>query len=1479
MSERYVSVDQAVDMVRETFKSNASGCKEAPSFFVTGPVRSGKTTFATLALLAATESYGSDSAVMLRLNRLLADEVSAFVLHAIKASSQSRPVTTIAALAFRILSAAAQSQGTAQPRLLNGAEQESLLRSVLEKHVEHVAAGDMCPTCELLLEYFSMAKPQKSGVASGSSLKSEEKEEDKGNNEGKDFGQSETSDVLLARRFTPSFIAQLRDMLARMNEIGASHTKESEILGALEATRSNAHMGIGDIAVRRHEVQWELAFELRKEYAVAISTAYPHEFRLDSSRLLVEATKVLNQGVAPEKNIPRVIVVDDYQDMTFAGVALLQELFNKGSQLILVDCDDESVETFRGSYPEFLSLRATAHATDSQTSGLSHGIIAQDLGRFGAQHLELEPQYFAKREKKNKESQNKKSKSESTHQSPLFLDALAARVSLNITTDINDGTVLMNRAGKLPAWIPGISPITNTSQEFANDNSVRVNLYHDASEEMYDVVRQIAHMHITNTEVSYNDMAIIAHDNSTVHAYGQRLRETGIPVRFSSVQKPMSQEPAIGGLFAMIQLARLAQNKGSRAFALIENKGVDYSGAYVKSLFTTYFSSPYARVTLGSKHRMLRLKAVDSLLESMKTLIELAQTGQSSHQLPANLAKIESTWKSYCRRADEAQKQRTQAQESAGIIVDDSLVNPISPSDQLTSSSEQPESVSSNALYLELLINTDDCQQTIFDVLSSISQHTHSADVACFNKLVVNINKLAKKLENKLVADSPEQALWAAWDMCNAADTWQTEALAGADISTLADERLDAVLRLFSYASQSNAFANIDEFIEHVKSMDIVADSLAKKGPIEEAVTLTTPAGSFGKTWDYVWIPAMQQGVWPNLAVRNTMFGADDLTDVMLTGNIFADSRGTEQTHNTRLISVLQSEKKSFLVALSRAAKQITLSAVFSEDLTPSDFLFGYVPELLPRVDDPTKAEFTQTLLQLSGSSTELDTDLAETTVRELIGRARSIITRARALGYPQNSEKAVNDAVQTLKYIQSQGFDLASPDEWSFIPEYAAADHMATERAATNRIQFEQNDNQQTPVVVRLSPSSADSLWSCAICYMLENRLSGPRGGSTATSFGTLIHKVAELASKEGLDLPSHRFSSESITTEQKVAEITARMREIYDEIAQPLDKDANIGDQISALKNQEDTDTILHNIAHYFVASNQPGYVEKSKFSNFTMGTLTSVEQEKHFTARFSMEDIYYAYNAVPEELPVTREEFWDMMSLFVGGFPEGLTYNTIVELSGTIDRLEHRDMDGCETLRVIDYKTGRKRHNSKDSINDLQLVCYQLGLIFDEKACRSDDDRCEIFKKMPLITQANLFDVRLDEAPGSTHKIAELNYQNALFEDGHISTTTQLGRPYLKKWELRSTLELIDEAQLLQCTGMSEDTRKRTLRERSRGEGGPATQWALTMIARIFYAAGALNSSVLPVVQHHDHYCNYKNGVCPACSERIESVIEEG
>ncbi|MDK6499354.1 hypothetical protein QP341_26155, partial [Escherichia coli] len=80
-----------------------------------------------------------------------------YVIQNLGVSHQSRPVGTLSALAFSLISARNKLFGMPAPKLLNGAEQDVLLREVVCVHVNHVLQGDSgnCKVCALFNEYFA----------------------------------------------------------------------------------------------------------------------------------------------------------------------------------------------------------------------------------------------------------------------------------------------------------------------------------------------------------------------------------------------------------------------------------------------------------------------------------------------------------------------------------------------------------------------------------------------------------------------------------------------------------------------------------------------------------------------------------------------------------------------------------------------------------------------------------------------------------------------------------------------------------------------------------------------------------------------------------------------------------------------------------------------------------------------------------------------------------------------------------------------------------------------------------------------------------------------------------------------------------------------------------------------------------------------------------------------------------------------------
>ncbi|MFR6531285.1 MAG: hypothetical protein ACLUPW_10790 [Bifidobacterium pseudocatenulatum] len=135
-----------------------------------------------------------------------------------------------------------------------------------------------------------------------------------------------------------------------------------------------------------------------------------------------------------------------------------------------------------------------------------------------------------------------------------------------------------------------------------------------------------------------------------------------------------------------------------------------------------------------------------------------------------------------------------------------------------------------------------------------------------------------------------------------------------------------------------------------------------------------------------------------------------------------------------------------------------------------------------------------------------------------------------------------------------------------------------------------------------------------------MENRFSGPRMGSVATSFGSLIHKVAQQATEAGLDMPEHHTA---ISDVDNINAITEWMYAEYKRLCGDFNAIADPAQRYQALKKDEQAQEALRNIATYFVQSNHGDYPIKNNDA-FSVGKLTKAEPELKFTAKFDFDDI---------------------------------------------------------------------------------------------------------------------------------------------------------------------------------------------------------------------------------------------------------------
>lgn len=1338
---------------------------------VAGAPRSGKTEFALDMLIAAMKRYGDANAVMTVSGRQIADMLGDRAIRELSAVSQARPVTTLSAVAFRLLTAARSVQGKPLPKLLNGAEQDVIIRKVLASHVEHRQHGDECATCDLLRVYFAVS--EWSGLVADDS--------------------------------TDAFANQLRDMLARMNEIGAKPELENMLI-ARAASRN------GELDARRERLrtQWRLAFALREEYNAAIRAAYSGEYRLDASQLMIDATEAVSD--IRDADIPNMLIVDDFQDATLAGFALLEALRNRGTRLLLVGNPDEAVQTFRGSYPEYLFNEAQS--------------------RMGAR-LERIENLYAACENDGAQTIRNASNRQSVHDD--YRTLVATRVSLSIASTEPTDVPLPERPGKMRN-IPGAMPIEalpsgNTDACVTPaDGSVETALYRSSSEELDDVVWKIKTEHLQRSR-EWNDMAVITHDNATVRAFGERLRADGVPVRYSSVTRPLKDEPFVQGLFALIELAELKRRT-------IAASGMDpqAAGSYIRSRVASIMASPLITVGGDRRHegRPARLASVESAMHALASLAEIVGDDEIRAQDSANMAKTDveqqssllrlmADWHEYMAKchaiSDEGQHDGGHDGDQDDPVFD------------------------MDALYVLLLEgNTDRVIDTIASVTGSDPQ------VKAFASLWKVLDKTCEA-ERKLVLREPQYMLDCAWRACGKAEIWQRVALEHSAAGRAANDRLDAAMRLFNYASggeSSGEFAarTIEAFMEQVRSLTIEADSLAHTAPIDQAVTLTTPAGAAGRHWNLVFLPSLQQGQWPNLTPRNTLFGGEELADVMLHGELSDTVTTSAGKRDAQLAAVLASEQKSFLVALTRADECAVMSAVLNDDHVPSDFLYGYVPEWFDRDRDADMERREYAAIGSQGDYAGLESD-----PRGLIAAARSVLAME-----PSNSPKA-RDAAETLALLASRGIRAADPDCWPFVEEPVSLAERETIQDGKTR----QSD------VVTLSPSAVDNLWACPVCWMLENRFSGPRMGSVATNFGSLIHTVAQKATEAGLDMPEQHTA---ISDMDNIDAITEQMYAEYERLRGDLNGITDPAQRYQALKKDEQAKGALRNIATYFVQSNHGDYPIKNNDA-FSVGKLTKAEPELKFTAKFDFDDILAAYNAMDGIHAISRNELIAIMGTLVGGWPQtGMSEHLTVRLTGRIDRVERRDMaDGTQQVRLIDYKTGASP-NGEGLFNDLQLVCYQLGLVFPEG---SGLHGAQAVAAAPNITQSALFHVTKHAFPapyGNT--AAESHMQQALFANGSLNTGAFVPRYYIKKLD-KDFQDGLDE--MLPPMEVSDEHWSEFV-----GLRNTMAVWSLTMIARVFYAAAASRANEITArpTSEHMKYCR-NTAVCPACAGEQNTVFE--
>jgi superfamily I DNA/RNA helicase/RecB family exonuclease len=395
-----------------------------------------------------------------------------------------------------------------------------------------------------------------------------------------------------------------------------------------------------------------------------------------------------------------------------------------------------------------------------------------------------------------------------------------------------------------------------------------------------------------------------------------------------------------------------------------------------------------------------------------------------------------------------------------------------------------------------------------------------------------------------------QTVLWAVWAVTGLAERWRDAALAGGPAGVRADRDLDAVLALFRAAEtyvDRMPGAPVAAFVDYLGSQDLPADSLAASATGVRAVEALTPAGAAGREWDVVVVVGVQDGVWPDLRLRDSLLGSQALVELLAGRSDDARGLGPEAR-----AQVLADELRSFAVATSRARRRLLVTAVEDAEEVPSVFCDLVVP---PGDDDEVddRRVTVGAPLDLRGVVATARAALVGAVAADggagTDGGAPVAAPAALVPGAGAQHDPAAAAAV-LLADLAAAGVPEADPRTW-----YGVA-------AASSEAPLWAPD-----ASVPVSPSKVETVTTCAVRWALE-AAGGTKPDATHQTLGTLVHAIAE-------DLPRG-----------SLGELRAELDRRWPQLALP--------DGWPSRQLRQRADRMIERLAAYVAAAGEPLLVE---------------------------------------------------------------------------------------------------------------------------------------------------------------------------------------------------------------------------------------------------------------------------------------------
>lgn len=324
-----------------------------------------------------------------------------------------------------------------------------------------------------------------------------------------------------------------------------------------------------------------------------------------------------------------------------------------------------------------------------------------------------------------------------------------------------------------------------------------------------------------------------------------------------------------------------------------------------------------------------------------------------------------------------------------------------------------------------------------------------------------------------LADQSIDELLWTVWSRSDRAKAWATQTLTPGPLAVKAHESLDAVMALFAVAATS--LENVpsesaDVFLDRMLGQAVPNDSLSPRAT-SGSVLVCTPAATVGREFEVTVVAGLNEGVWPNTKARSALLRTHELALV---------HAGIDVATVDQRREVIFDEVRLFLVAMSRARSRILVTAIRSEDETPSGLFRMVAGEKSPNEDR------ARAVPAANARGRVFIAEAVDATVGDMIGRLRHLLVSGRGTANERSR------AASALAELARRNVPGAHPDTWL---GYVTA----------------------TPItlfadrVIPVSPSGLEKFDASALDWFVST-VAGGSSGLSAT-IGTLVHRAIEVA------------------------------------------------------------------------------------------------------------------------------------------------------------------------------------------------------------------------------------------------------------------------------------------------------------------------------------------------------------------------------